>query len=434
MAAAGGAGAGPGPGSGSSTGTGASNPRKFSEKIALQKQRQAEETAAFEEVMMEICSTRSSVSLGSELDLSDTSVGSTGVPKAPKPPGDGVTGQEPPAVEVLLSSCSRCQGCGALVYDEEVMAGWTSDDSNLNTSCPFCARPFVPFLSIEIQDFRLPPSSSEDPSVSPPAPRGPVLSDRGRCLALDEAEPELCNGCTELVAPRRSERVAFAYLSPLVLRKELESLVENEGGELLARPELVDSHPIIYWNLVWYFQRLELPSNLPQLLLGSHHVSPTPQAQSPDPPGVRVRLLWDVLAPEPDACPPLYVLWRLHSNIPTRLGGWRPRGPPVALGFLEAVLSHVGLSEVHKAITLFLETPAGPRHPQRSIYREILFLTLAALGREHMDIAAFDKKYKAAYAKLAGSLGKEELRRRRAQPPSSKAIDCRKSFGATLEC
>ncbi|KAM9264477.1 CREB-regulated transcription coactivator 2 [Morus bassanus] len=57
MAAAG-AGAGPGPGAGSSTGTGASNPRKFSEKIALQKQRQAEETAAFEEVMMEIFSTR----------------------------------------------------------------------------------------------------------------------------------------------------------------------------------------------------------------------------------------------------------------------------------------------------------------------------------------------------------------------------------------
>ncbi|KAK2540119.1 hypothetical protein Q9966_004689 [Columba livia] len=57
MAAAG-AGAGPGPGAGSSAGAGTSNPRKFSEKIALQKQRQAEETAAFEEVMMEICSTR----------------------------------------------------------------------------------------------------------------------------------------------------------------------------------------------------------------------------------------------------------------------------------------------------------------------------------------------------------------------------------------
>ncbi|XP_056672388.1 CREB-regulated transcription coactivator 2 isoform X3 [Monodelphis domestica] len=48
---------GPGSGSGSSSAS-AANPRKFSEKIALQKQRQAEETAAFEEVMMDIGSTR----------------------------------------------------------------------------------------------------------------------------------------------------------------------------------------------------------------------------------------------------------------------------------------------------------------------------------------------------------------------------------------
>ncbi|KAF1416563.1 DENN domain-containing protein 4B, partial [Spheniscus humboldti] len=217
----------------------------------------------------ESTASESSVSLGSELDLSDTSVGSAGVPKSSEPLADGAAGQEAPAVEVLLSSCSRCQGCGALVYDEEVMAGWTSDDSNLNTTCPFCGRSFVPFLSIEIQDFQLPHSAAEDGSLLPPGAQGPVLSDRHRCLALDEAEPELCNGCPDAAVPRRSERVAFAYLSPLVLRKELESLVENEGGEFLAQPELVDSHPIIYWNLVWYFQRLGLPSNLPRLLLGS---------------------------------------------------------------------------------------------------------------------------------------------------------------------
>ncbi|XP_063213275.1 DENN domain-containing protein 4B isoform X5 [Chroicocephalus ridibundus] len=439
-----------GPRRGSEQRDGDPPPRRSPAETLLRPRERPESTAS-----------ESSVSLGSELDLSDTSVGSTGIPKSAEPPADRATGQEPPAVEVLLSSCSRCQGCGALVYDEEVMAGWTSDDSNLNTTCPFCNRSFVPFLSIEIQDFQLPPSATEDGSLPPPTAQGPVLSDRRHCLALDEAEPELCNGYPDTAVPRRSERVAFAYLSPLVLRKELESLVENEGGEFLAQPELVDSHPIIYWNLVWYFQRLGLPSNLPHLLLGSQHVAPAPQVkwgamgggigggrqpsghlpvpqmQPPESPCVRIRLLWDVLAPEPDSSPPLYVLWRLQSKIPTRLQSWQPHGHPFSPAFLGAVMNHVGLSEVHKAITLLLETlpaPGGPRHPQRSIYREILFLTLAALGRDHMDIAAFDKKYKSAYNKLAGSLGKEELRRRRAQPPSSKAIDCRKSFGATLEC
>lgn len=56
MSATGSGGCGPGPASG--PGAGASNPRKFSEKIALHTQRQAEETAAFQEVMMDITSTR----------------------------------------------------------------------------------------------------------------------------------------------------------------------------------------------------------------------------------------------------------------------------------------------------------------------------------------------------------------------------------------
>lgn len=55
-------------------------------------------------------------------------------------------------VQVLMSSCSLCRSCNSLVYDEEIMAGWTSDDSNLNSSCPFCGSSFVPFLNAEICD------------------------------------------------------------------------------------------------------------------------------------------------------------------------------------------------------------------------------------------------------------------------------------------
>nr|XP_019963136.1 PREDICTED: CREB-regulated transcription coactivator 2-like [Paralichthys olivaceus] len=58
MSATGPGGCAPGPGPASGSGSGASNPRKFSEKIALHTQRQAEETAAFQEVMMDITSTR----------------------------------------------------------------------------------------------------------------------------------------------------------------------------------------------------------------------------------------------------------------------------------------------------------------------------------------------------------------------------------------
>lgn len=56
--------------------------------------------------------------------------------------------------QVLMSSCSQCHSCEALVYDEEIMAGWTADDSNLNTNCPFCRTAFLPLLHIEFHDFR----------------------------------------------------------------------------------------------------------------------------------------------------------------------------------------------------------------------------------------------------------------------------------------
>ncbi|XP_044122329.1 DENN domain-containing protein 4B isoform X5 [Neovison vison] len=388
----------------------------------------------------------SSASLGSEWDLSESSVSSLGLHRSSERLSDTPGSSQPPSLEILLSSCSLCSACDSLVYDEEIMAGWAPDDSNLNTVCPFCACPFVPLLSVQTLDSRpsapspkpVPAGASSSKDAPVPGGPGPVLSDRRLCLALDE--PQLCNGHTG-AASRRVDGGAWAYLSPLVLRKELESLVENEGSEVLALPELPAAHPIIFWNLLWYFQRLRLPSILPCLVLASCDGPPPSQAPPPwlmpDPAAVQVRLLWDVLTPDPSSCPPLYVLWRVHSQIPQRVV-W-PGPIPAALGLelLEAVLRHVGLNEVHKAVGLLLETlgpPPSGLHLQRGIYREILFLTMAALGKDHVDIGAFDKKYKSAFNKLASSMGKEELRQRRAQMPTPKAIDCRKCFGAPLEC
>lgn len=70
-----------------------------------------------------------------------------------------------------------------------------------------------------------------------------------------------------------SAPVTVPYLSPLVLWKELESLLVNEGDQAISSPSVVDQHPIVFWNLVWYFRRLELPSNLPALILASQHCS-----------------------------------------------------------------------------------------------------------------------------------------------------------------
>uniref|UniRef100_A0A8C7FZK4 DENN domain containing 4B n=1 Tax=Oncorhynchus kisutch TaxID=8019 RepID=A0A8C7FZK4_ONCKI len=321
-----------------------------------------------------------SLSVGSDVDLPDT----TNLAFPLRKSWD--TNQEGAGLQVLMSSCSLCRSCNSLVYDEEIMAGWTSDDSNLNSSCPFCSTTFVPLLNAEICDL------------------GPISGE-----------------CSQGSSVGESPQVTVAYLSPLVLRKELESLLENEGEAVLAQGQLLDSHSIIFWNLVWYFHRLGLPSFSWGLTSENS--------------AVRVRLLWDTLTPDTDHWPPLYILWRIHSGVPMRNHSWRRHNHPFTLAFLEEVLRWVGMNEIHKGITLFLETIAkqpGTPKIQRSLYREMLFLTLAAMGRDH--VAAFDKKYKAAYQRLSGSLGRGELRRKRAQPPSPKAVDCRRSFLLPLEC
>ena len=62
--------------------------------------------------------------------------------------------------------------------------------------------------------------------------------------------------------------ISVPYLSPLLLRKEVETLLDQDSS-ILSKSVLVDQHPIIYWNLLWYFDRLGLPSFLTNLLLDS---------------------------------------------------------------------------------------------------------------------------------------------------------------------
>lgn len=98
------------------------------------------------------------------------------------------------------------------------MAHWIAEDSNLNTLCYSCKKPTVPLLSIQIVQNDLPINSLNVP-----------------------------------------------YLNPLVLRKELESILIVEGDAALNDQNFVEQHNIVYWNLVWYMERINMSTHLPQL-------------------------------------------------------------------------------------------------------------------------------------------------------------------------
>lgn len=419
------------------------------------------------------------------------------------------------AMELLISSCSRCKTCDCLVYDEEIMAGWTADDSNLNTTCPFCGNPFLPFLNVEIRDMRGPgrlflkgspsvdeamtssysastgldtgtstlstpcpttavfppspviavqecsgagrtrstraqginiPSERRQGSLSPGAPMvrsvsafGPLdeASRVNRCMPTSGSLPSRLNEAMDPLSMEwrlhNPEPVTVPYLSPLVLWKELESLLENEGDPVITEADMVDHHPIIYWNLVWYFRRLDLPSNLPGLILTSEHCNTDSQVprhwMSEDSKHVLIQILWDNLKLHQDSIQPLYILWNTY-NVGYPLSRPVPdEEKPFSEELLQSVVRSIQRNDVSRPMAQLLQLlgqTLGVKR-QRSLYRDILFLSLVALGKDNIDIDAFDREYKLAYDRLVPSLVK--LTHNCDRPPSTGVMECRRTFG-----
>ncbi|XP_067874380.1 C-myc promoter-binding protein isoform X3 [Heterodontus francisci] len=435
------------------------------------------------------------------------------------------------AIEILISSCSRCRTCDSLVYDEEIMAGWTADDSNLNTTCPFCGNLFLPFLGIEIRDLRGPgryflksSASAESmqslqsvPScpgtrnlmVSPPGPgvidvskppspritvqgvpgmQGSDQPSSARCiqipsarchrlsetLSLGQTIARSIGGCGSIAEEPSTWRhvhtvptgslptnlndstdslgfewqlpnpdpITVPYLSPLVLWKELESLLENEGDQVISMATFVDHHPIVFWNLVWYFRRIDLPTNLPGLVLTSEHCNKgvtIPRSwMSEDSKHVLIQVLWDNLKLHQDPSQPFYILWNAKSLNYTLLletkqhplvHTLRNEGSLFSKDFLDSIVKSIQVNDIYKPMSKILEVLSTQPHfkRQRSLYREILFLSLVVLGKDNIDIDAFDREYKKAYDQLTPS--QVRLTHNCDRPPSSGVMECRRIFG-----
>ena len=54
-------------------------------------------------------------------------------------------------------------------------------------------------------------------------------------------------------SPVETESSSVPYLSPLVLRKEVENLLENNGDHVLQTDEIVREKPILFWNMVSFY-------------------------------------------------------------------------------------------------------------------------------------------------------------------------------------
>lgn len=168
---------------------------------------------------------------------------------------------------IQMSSCSKCHNCSVLLYDEEIMAGWSPEDSNLNTTCHACHKLTLPFLTIHRQ------YSAKDNTAAESA---------------------------DLTVP---------YLNPLVLRKELENILNQEGDLALIKSNFVEEHAIIFWNLLWIMERIECTTHLPDLSLPSSddsvNLDPLSELKR-----IKIQCLWDNVRLHSEVDLPMYILYR----------------------------------------------------------------------------------------------------------------------------
>ena len=354
-----------------------------------------------------------------------------------RPPG-------PVAMELQMTSCSRCLSCGCILYDEEIMAGWSAEDSNLNTKCQFCGRWVVPFLTIRVIDFRTRPLSvmatllTPAPSVDSLSVVGSALSlhvsakeSTGSSLSLQqpksskeenvdqqEAEevevsseqqsqdhhatshnrsssegnaslatnssdgdsengnsstvkeqqphqqrPSPANRSDSLEDPIVSEPITVPYLSPLVLRKELENMLEREGDTCLVNFNCVDDHPIIYWNLVWYFERIAVKSQIPGMCLKAKSLNNCDEDDegntltskrtqhasswaSADHRNIFIRCKWDNERLHEESQPPIYTQWQNVEGHDAEMSA--------SPSWIEKLLSHQDHSSLRPLMELII--------------------------------------------------------------------------------
>eukprot|EP00743_Colponemidia_sp_Colp-15_P005741 GILK01006171.1.p1 GENE.GILK01006171.1~~GILK01006171.1.p1 ORF type:complete len:1268 (-),score=219.43 GILK01006171.1:106-3909(-) len=125
-----------------------------------------------------------------------------------------------PAVTGLSESSARdledaylcmeddCGSCGKTLGDEEIMAGWQQSYNSYTTACCYCGNKFVPRFHVSFSD----------------------------------GTKRFCE-----------------FLSPLVLKKEVENLFMNKGEYVLHSSLFRQEHTVIFWNLVWYFTLVGVP-------------------------------------------------------------------------------------------------------------------------------------------------------------------------------
>lgn len=349
-----------------------------------------------------------------------------------------ISGDE--SVETTLCSCTRCPHCKTLIYDEDIMCGWLADESNLNSICPFCAQQLVPILTVRIVRYRgtFPSNLIEETWYGQKYMQSSSNANSPRRCRFDRQQ-QTKSSKQPTVDNVRDTSFTVPFISPLVLRRELENVLStNEMA--LSTPNFVETNEILYWNLIYYFQRLSVPSHLSewirQIDFWTKRNSDTESRPMLVDAQLLIRCIYDLPALHDDECnKPLYSLdvddtmnaLCADDNEQSLIDEHRS----VLLQVLDALTS----SNMHKPIQLLINehqrkriddesmTMQLPKHC--SIYRDIQFAALFWFG-VHVKRDELEQSYHDAFQRLPSNI--VALLSTNDYPPKLSARACRKIF------
>lgn len=318
------------------------------------------------------------------------------------------------------------------VNNDTASIGSTTSGSNASESSTHQLEQFFSSAPAPSKAVSIKPTKklSRDMIISSSAPTSasssPVLGSGGRRPAFfkhRKSSSTSSNFNMFLGTPEEKMVTSVPYLSPLVLRKELENMLENNGDSKLQTTDIVNEKPILYWNLVWYFHRLGLHSHLPSFLLHSY----SSENEDSNNREVVVSTSWDVNR-QTEHFVPLYMLWNVPDEKQDLVAerGWTPRS------LLTAISVHVQKNDVVNPMKILLDERSRQQNQNAevhwSLYRELLFLSLLSCGAENIDVDAFDREYKKAYKEVAREYSERLYPDDKS--PTIKAVFCRQAFEA----
>lgn len=138
-----------------------------------------------------------------------------------------------------MTVCDTCPQCGVVMQEEEVRRGWRLDEHDYTTQCKRCAHRFV--ARFTVRSFAAAPNMTRSPQNS-------LEQDSLECPAVDASRAPAAaalgaRGGTDDAAQVRdghlmpgAEAMHFECLSPLVVHKEMTTLLGDLGPSPLLPP------------------------------------------------------------------------------------------------------------------------------------------------------------------------------------------------------